>query len=97
MDSKRRGEWDRVEDKSWTQIQFGSYNIRNVQNGGLESALRGMSQANLDLGDLHETKLTDGVYTCDSDGYIIVAKEMPIQHCITVVVFYQYYPWFVVE
>ena len=31
-------------------IRFGTYNIRNGRNGGLESALRGMSQANMDLG-----------------------------------------------
>ena len=31
-------------------IRFGTYNIRNGRNGGLESALRGMSQANIDLG-----------------------------------------------
>ena len=31
-------------------IIFGAYNIRNRRNGGLESAIRGMSQANMDLG-----------------------------------------------
>ena len=31
-------------------IRFGTYNIRNDRNGGLESALRGVSQANMDLG-----------------------------------------------
>ena len=31
-------------------IKFGTYNIRNGRNGGLESALRGMAQANIDLG-----------------------------------------------
>ena len=30
-------------------IIFGTYNIRNGRNGGLESALRGMAQANMDL------------------------------------------------
>ena len=30
-------------------IRFGTYNIRNGRNEGLESALRGMSQANMDL------------------------------------------------
>ena len=37
-------------------IRFGTYNIRNGRNGGLESALRGMSQANMDLGIFQETK-----------------------------------------
>ena len=31
-------------------IKFGTYNIRNGRNGGLEAALRGMEQANLDMG-----------------------------------------------
>ena len=44
-------------------IIFGTYNIRNGRKGRLEAALRGMSQANMDLGILQETKLTDGVYT----------------------------------
>ena len=39
-------------------IIFGTYNIRNGGKGGLESALRGMSQANMDLGILQETKIT---------------------------------------
>ena len=44
-------------------IKFGTYNIRNRRNWGLESALRGMAQANIDLGVFQETKCTDGVYT----------------------------------
>ena len=44
-------------------IKFGTYNIRNGRNGGLESALRGMAQANIDLGVFQENKCTDGVYT----------------------------------
>ena len=39
-------------------IRFGIYNIRNGRNGGQESALRGMSQANMDLGIFQETKST---------------------------------------
>ena len=30
-------------------ISFGTYNIHNGRNGGLESALRGLYQANMDL------------------------------------------------
>ena len=33
-------------------IRFGTYTIRNGRKGGLEAALRGMSQANMDLGIL---------------------------------------------
>ena len=31
-------------------IRLGTYNIRNSRNRGLESALRGISQANMDVG-----------------------------------------------
>ena len=37
-------------------IRFGTYNIRNRRNDGLDSALRGMAQANMDLGIFQETK-----------------------------------------
>ena len=49
-------------------MRFGTYNICNGQNRGLESALRGMYQANMDLYILQETKLPDGIYTHGSDG-----------------------------
>ena len=49
-------------------IRFGTYNIRNGRKGGLEKALRGMSHANMDLGILQETELTDGVHTRGSAG-----------------------------
>ena len=39
-----------------------------VQNLGLESAMRGMSQANMNLGIFQEKKLTNGVYTRGSLG-----------------------------
>ena len=45
--------------KEEVPIRFGTYNIRNGRNGGLDSALRGMSQANIDLGISQETKCTD--------------------------------------
>ena len=37
-------------------IRFGTYNIRNGRNRGLELALREMSQANMDLGIFQEKK-----------------------------------------
>ena len=39
-------------------IRFITYNIWNGQNVGLESALRGISYANMDLGVSQETNLT---------------------------------------
>ena len=44
-------------------IRFGAYNIQNSQNGGLESALREMLQANVDLGVFQETNFTEEIYT----------------------------------
>ena len=70
-------------------IKFGTYNIRNGRNGGLEAALRGMAQASIDLGVFPETKCTDGVYTCASDGYRIVATDTPSRHCGRVALFYK--------
>ena len=63
--------------KTWTPLRFGLYNIRNSRKGGLTLALRGMAQANLDLGVLQEIKITNGVYTCGSDVYSVVAMEAP--------------------
>ena len=42
-------------------IRFGTYKICNGRNGGLELALREMSQAYMDLGVFKETKLIGGV------------------------------------
>ena len=36
--------------KEEVPIKFGTSNIRNGRNRGLESALQGMAQANIDLG-----------------------------------------------
>ena len=78
-------------------IRFGTYNIRNGRKGGLESALRGMSQANMDLGILQETKITNGVYTRGSDGYKVIATDAPSRHRGGVALFYRLTPRFVVE
>ena len=78
-------------------IRFGTYNIRNVRNGGLKSALRGMSLANIYLGIFQETKLTDGVFTWGPDEYSVVATDAPILHCGGVAVFYRPSPRYVVE
>ena len=78
-------------------IQFGTYNIRNIRNGKLESALRSMSQANLYLVISQETKLTGGVYTGGSAGYSVVATDVLIQHHNRVAVFYWPSPQYAVE
>ena len=78
-------------------IIFGTYNIRNRRNGGLELALLGIAQANMDLGIFQETKCVDGIYTRKSDGYSIVATDAPSRHRGGVAVFYRPSPLFAVE
>ena len=63
----------------------------------MESALRGMSQANMDLGILQEKKLTYGVYTRGSAGYKVIATDAPSRHHGSVALFYRLTPCFVVE
>ena len=58
-------------------IRFGTYNIRNGRNGVMESELRGMSQANMELGIFQEKKVTDGIYTRRLAGYSVVATDAP--------------------
>ena len=78
-------------------IKFGTYNIRSRRNGGLESALWGMSQANMDLDILQETKFTEGIYTRKSAGYRVVATDALIRHRGRVALFYRPSPLFKVE
>ena len=78
-------------------IKFGTYNIRNGRNGGLKSALRGMAQANIDLGVFQETKCTDGVYIRVLTGYRVVATDAPSRHCGRVALFYRTKAQFAVE
>ena len=67
------------------------------RNGGLESALRGMAQANIDLGVFQETKCTDGIYTCKLAGYRVVATEAPSRHRGGAELFYKPSAQFAVE
>ena len=55
-------------------VSFGTYNIRNGGNGGLKSALHGMSQANVDLGLLKETNIMGG-YTRGSLRDIVLSRR----------------------
>ena len=78
-------------------IRFGTYTIHNGRNGGLEAALRGVSQANMDLGILQETKLTEGIYTRGSAGYSVIATDAPSRHRGGVAIFYRPAPHLAVE
>ena len=77
-------------------IRFGTYNIHNRRNGGLESELRGMSQANMDLGIFKEAKLMDSIYTYGLAGYSVVTTDAPIRHRGGVAVFHRPAPHFAV-
>ena len=39
-----------------------------------------MAKAKMDLGIFQETKCTDGIYTCELDGYSIVVTDAPRRH-----------------
>ena len=78
-------------------IRFGTYNICNRHNGGLKAALWGMSQANMDLGILQETKLIDRIYTRWLAGYSVVATDAPILHRGSVAIFHRPALHFAVE
>ena len=51
----------RGEDKNAVNICLVGYNICNGRNGGIESALHAMMQANMDLRVLFKTNITGGV------------------------------------
>ena len=78
-------------------IRFSNHNIHNDRKGGLEAALQGMSQANMELGILQETKLTDVIYTRGSAGYSVIATDAQSQHRGSVTLFYRSEPLFMVE
>ena len=76
------GYWESV-------IRFGTYNISNRRNEGLELALRGMDQANIRLGVFQETKFMDEVHTCASTGYRFFATNVLIGNSGEVALFYR--------
>ena len=78
-------------------IRSGSYNISNVSNGGLGSALWGMAQAKLDLGVFQEINVTNRFHMQDLAGYRVLANDVPIQHLEEVAVFYRDVPHLQVE
>ena len=49
------------------------------------------------MGIFQETKVTAGIYTCESAGYSVVATDAPSRHCGRVAVFHRPAPHFGVE
>ena len=63
----------------------------------MEAERRVMEQANMDLGVMQETKITDGVYTRALAGYRVVATDEPSRHRGGVALFYREGAGFAVE
>ena len=61
-------------------IIFGLYNIRNVRDGDLESALHGMVQENMDLGVLKEMVMNVIIYMQGLAGYCVIATNSMRRH-----------------
>ena len=75
--------------RRWTEkmVRFGTFNIRNGRNGGLESALRGLAQGRVDCGILQETKITNRFYTRESSGFWVMAMAALSAYCGGVAIF----------
>ena len=71
-------------------IFFGLYNNHNIHNGGLESALSGMSQANINLGFFQEKKVVRGIDARELGVYWVAATEATSLHRSVVDIFYRY-------
>ena len=56
-------------------IRFGTYNYHNGINGGLESELWVMAQANLDMWVFQYTKFMERIHTGESEGQCILVIE----------------------
>ena len=78
-------------------MRFEIYNIQNSRNGGIKSELRGMEQANLELGVFQYTKVMDNVYTQALEEYHVIASEVPNRHRGRVIILYWDVPHFQVE
>ena len=70
-------------------IYFGLYNICNGCNSGLESALHGMYQANMDLLVFQEIKSTEWIYMRESGGNWFAETAAPSLYFGGVYVFYR--------
>ena len=56
-----------------------------------------MAYANVDLGLLQETNITDGVYVQESAGFCVIALDVLIRHHWGVALFYKESPRFAVD
>ena len=59
-------------------VRFGTYNIRNGRSVGLDLALRGMSQTNVDLSLMQEINCTYKLYMRESTDFCFVTPDTQI-------------------
>ena len=78
-------------------IIFGTYNIQNGRNGGIEYALKVMEQSNVDLGAFQDTKVDNGVHMRALAGYHVLTVDAQIRHQRGIDVFYYDAPHFQVK
>ena len=81
-----RGIWGGGEQKEEV-IRFGTNNILNFRNVGLNSALHGMDQVNIELGLLQENNLVDGFYVRESAVFSVISSDVMSRHCRGVALF----------
>ena len=62
------------------KIIIDTLNIRPGREGGLEVALQALSQGNIDVGILKETKLADRIHMWQGEGYSFWATESERRH-----------------
>jgi exonuclease III len=75
--------------KKYPAMNICSYNIMHGGNSRLNQALRCMRLMGIDLGVFTETKLVDGTYTREAEGYEVVATEAKSNHQGGVALFYR--------
>ena len=68
-------------------VIFGTYSIWSGRNGGMESALHGLAQGQVDCVVMQETNLTDEVYTGVSSVFRVMAMAAPSAYHRGVTVF----------
>ena len=78
-------------------IRFGTFNIWNSQNRGLELALFTMAQVRVYYGVFQEKKLTKAVHMREASVFQVISTEVPSTHRGSVAIFYHKADHFVIK
>ena len=70
-------------------VRFGTHNIQIIRHGCIELALRGIDQANVDLGLLQGAKINVVVYVRDSADFCIIVSDGRSRHRGGMALFYK--------